>query len=116
MDEFDGILAQAAAAVAHQYFFLPVDGPEPVYRERVYCYELYHQMRARWPNEEECRYSLNGEVDKRSHPYLGEGAPKPDFLVHEPGTSNNYAVIEVKKPGANAQDIRNDIAKMLTFR
>ncbi len=114
MDELDGILAEAAAAVAHRYFFLPVDGTEPVYRERVYCYELYHQMRTRWPKN--CPYSLNGEVDKRNHPYLGEGARKPDFLVHVPGTGDNDAAIEVKGPGATAVGIRKDIGTLLTFR
>jgi hypothetical protein len=76
--------------------------------------QLYHQMRTRWP--ETCPYSVNGEVDKRNHPYLGEGAPKPDFLVHVPGTGDNDAAIEVKGPGAAAVGIRKDIGTLLTFR
>ena len=43
-------LTAATAAVGSEYFLLPVaraDGGEPLllYRERVYSYELYHQLR-----------------------------------------------------------------------
>ena len=115
MDEFDEIVAHAAAALAPEYFRLPVDGAGAVYRERVYCYELYHQMHVRWP--EDCPYFLNGEVDKQQHPYFGDGGyPKPDFLVHVPGTGNNYAAIEVKPPGATNSDMRKDIGTLLRFR
>jgi len=96
MDEFDGILRQATASIAPEYFRLPVVGGAVVFRERVYCYELYHQLRLLWPKD--CGFRLNGEVDKRSHPYFAENgwAPKPDFLIHAPGSNNNYLVIEVK--------------------
>ena len=66
MDGFDNVLAGAAAALAPEYFLLPVHRANPVYRERVYCYELYHQMRCRWP--ERCAFILNGELDKQQHP------------------------------------------------
>lgn len=49
MQHFDLILSQAAAAIEEEYFALPVDGTEPVFKERVYCYELYHPMRELWP-------------------------------------------------------------------
>ena len=115
MDQFDDVLTAATAALAPGYFRLPVHGTGPVFRERVYCYELYHQMRRRWPRK--CNFVLNGEVDKQRHPYfLDHRHPKPDFLVHVPGTGENYAVIEVKPPGADADEIRNDISKLAQFR
>lgn len=115
MDEFTNILRQATASIEQEYFRLPIDGGDPVYRERVYCYELYHQIRALWPKETE--YFLNGEVDKGGHPYFEEkGSPKPDFIVHVPGTNENYAAIEVKIGGAPAKDIRKDVDTLLTFR
>lgn len=48
------------------YFQLPITGKEePIYRERVYCYELYHQLRCMLGD---CfPYKLNGEVDKSGH-------------------------------------------------
>src|SRR6266568_1457380 len=101
MDELSDLLGTATAAVAPEYFRLPIHGADPVYRERVYCYELYHQMRLRWPPGSP--YRLNGEVDKRSHPYFADGgSPKPDLLVHEPGTGRNHAVFEVKSINGSA--------------
>ena len=44
MEELDLVIQEATAAIDAMYFQLPVDGGDPVYRERVYCYELYHQM------------------------------------------------------------------------
>ena len=49
MKQLTRILEEATASIASAYFRLPIDGGGPVYRERVYCYELYHQMRLRWP-------------------------------------------------------------------
>lgn len=55
-------------------------GGEPLIqsRERVYAYELYRQLRSRWPAWE---YSLGEEVDKQGHPIARgedlEGAKPP---------------------------------------
>lgn len=65
MQEVTQILGDATAAIASDFFLLPIHGGTSVYRERVYCYELYHQMRRLWPPD--CPYRLNGEVDKRAH-------------------------------------------------
>jgi len=108
---------QAAARIAPEYFLMPIHNADARYRECVYCYELYHQLRRQWqPN---CPYFLNGEVDKGGHPYFPHDrrAPKPDFVVHIPGTNHNYAVIEVKsREVANEDNIRTDIAKLVRFR
>jgi hypothetical protein len=75
----EGLLC-ASSQVGDEYFQLPVAGKEePEYRERVYCYELYHLWRCHWPKG--FRFSLCGEVDKKGHP-LVRGEPKPDYLVH----------------------------------
>lgn len=113
MEEFTKIFQAATAAIEQKYFLLPIHGLDPTYRERVYCYELYHQMRLLWPNS---RYTLNGEVDKRSHPYFADGsAPKPDFIVHVPGDGDNYAVLEVKPSHAAADGILKDIETLTRF-
>jgi hypothetical protein len=44
MDELSQVLAEATQAIEPGYFRLAIDGGDPVYRERVYCYELYHQI------------------------------------------------------------------------
>src|ERR1700685_2056549 len=72
MEQFTQILRDTTAAIPPEYFLLPIHGGDPVYRERVYCYEFYHQMRRLWPADSLDR--LNGEVDKRSHPYFQDGA------------------------------------------
>jgi hypothetical protein len=104
MDGFDDIFREATANISREYFLLPVVWSPSIYRERVYCYELYHQLRRHWP-EETTPYRLNGEIDKRGHPYFTEDdwSPKPDLLVPVPGSHNNYAVIEVK----TADNLRN---------
>lgn len=115
MQEFTTILQEATAAIDYQYFALPIHGSDPVYRERVYCYELYHQMRLRWP--EACPLFLNGEVDKQKHPYFADGGyPKPDLLVHVPGHGNNYAAIEVKSHNPRKDDIVKDVNTLNLFR
>ena len=74
-------------------------------RERVYCYELYHQMRCLQEglyNQNGQDYKLgeciviNGEIDKRNHPIIVQGF-NPDFVIHKQGyTTDNLCVIEVK--------------------
>jgi hypothetical protein len=125
---FRGLLAEATAAIGREYFLLPVanvEGREPIeqYRERVYAYELYHQLRSRWPGE--WPYSLGGEVDKRGHPVI-RGAhldnAKPDLLVHVPGgMEQNLVALEIKPlrpdgyPGEQ-EDLVRDIQKLIAFR
>ena len=62
--------------------------------------------------------SSNGEVDKNAHPYFvhDRGTPKPDFIVHVPGSGNNYAVIEVKSAMVDGEGIRDGIEKLVQFR
>jgi hypothetical protein len=119
MDQFDQIFAEATRRIESPYMQLPIDGQEePIYRERVYCYELYHRLRCQWPPEG--RYSLAGEVDKSGHPLIrGNGLDrvKPDLLVHEPGDmGGNYAVIEVKPVVATDGGLLKDIRTLSAFR
>lgn len=117
MQELSTVIKNATKAIEGGYFYLNIDGGDPVYRERVYCYELYHQMRLYWPKN--CEYYLNGEVDKAAHPILqtlGVNQAKPDLLVHRPGyMSGNHAIIEVKKSDARRKDIRTDLEKLDIF-
>jgi len=116
MNKLTEILHEATAGVEAMYFHLNVDGGDPIFRERVYCYELYHQMRKNWPAD--YQYSLNGELDKRAHPILreiGADQAKPDLLVHTPGNmAGNYAIIEVKH-STSANGIRKDLKTLDLF-
>jgi len=123
------LLAAATAAIQPDYFLLPVadgQGGQPIYqyRERVYAYELYHQLRVRWPDD--WPYSLGGEVDKHGHPVVrGEflDDTKPDLLVHVPGRMDpdlNLAVLEIKPlridaHNAEQEALRHDLQKLIAF-
>lgn len=117
MEELSQILGAATSSIEHGHFRLNIQGGSPVYRERVYCYELYHQMRSRWPAN--TPYYLNGEIDKAAHPILSQlGADrfKPDLLVHQPGyMTGNHAIIEVKTSHAPANGIRKDLETLSLF-
>lgn len=107
-------LIEAAALVSAEYFQLPVAGKEePEYRERVYCYELYHNWRRLWPAQSE--FSLSGEVDKQGHQLIRSLA-KPDFLVHVPGQMRNLLVMEVKARNASPTRLADDLKKLIAFR
>jgi hypothetical protein len=122
---FRRLLVAATAAIDSAYFLLPVadvdGGSVEQYRERVYAYELYHQLRARWPR---WPYSLGGEVDKRGHTIV-RGGPldnaKPDLLVHIPGQMTNLVVVEIKslKPRVSRDEkeaLGWDVQKLIAFR
>jgi len=107
-------LVCASSQIEQEYMQLPVAGQEdPQYRERVYCYELYHCWRCHWPSR--FPYSLSGEIDKTGHPII-RGGPKPDFLVHVPGRMKNLLAMEVKPPNAAIDRMVDDLVKLTTFR
>lgn len=112
MEELSNILQRATTSIGKMYFYLTIDGGDAVFRERVYCYELYHQMRKIWPVNS--KFVLNGELDKAAHPILsklGADHAKPDLLIHTPGDmKGNYAIIEVKHAisrGGVIKDLEN---------
>jgi len=115
---FDQLVAAATKAIGRKYFAVPVVGGLQVFRERVYCYELYHQMRCIWPNDS--HLVLHGELAKNGHPQMVElvgGITIPDFLVHDAGSmDNNYAVIEVKcATSLTPNEIRKDLRKLHAY-
>ncbi len=118
MDELTEIIKRATAGIDYGYFHLRIDGSCPVYRERVYCYEFYHQMRLLWPKDTE--FFLNGENDKSGHSILrtlGADRVKPDLLVHRPGDmSGNHAIIEVKSSDATLSGIKKDLQNLALFK
>ncbi|MCY0899401.1 MAG: hypothetical protein OWU33_10790 [Firmicutes bacterium] len=123
---FIDALKQASSQIGEVYFHpkVAVPGKSPyrlrLWRERVYCYELYHQLRVSLAAKEitsgMAPYFIFGEMDKAGHPALKgtRFAPKPDFIFHHPGksgSSNNVAVVEVKT--ILASDNRRVLCKSL---
>lgn len=116
---FISCFEEATANVGQDYILLPIaTSPLPVYRERVYCYELYHQLRL--SAGDNFGYSFGGEVDKTGHPLMrGRDLTnaKPDLLVHKPGDmGGNLVVIEVKPVAARRSAIRKDLRTLTAFR
>ncbi|HTV57858.1 MAG TPA: methionyl-tRNA formyltransferase-like protein [Verrucomicrobiae bacterium] len=113
---FERMLADASACIGPEYFQLPVADGDAVYRERVYCYELYHQLRCLWDG---FPFSLAGEIDKGGHPHFQDGPyarAKPDLLVHVPGSMDgNLACIEVKPSGRPVAEFAADLRKLTWF-
>jgi hypothetical protein len=112
----DGLL-YATSRIKPHYFQLPIAGQEePSYRERVYCYELYHQLRSILTDD--FSYVLNGEVDKHGHPLLRDeiGPRKPDFTVHFPrDMTRNLVTIEVKPITATRAEFQEAVQSLRTF-
>ena len=71
-------LLEATEKIQGKYFQLPVAQEQGfVFRERAYCYELYHQIRQVLP--EDYPYILSGEVNNAGHlkiaPHCGSIIP-----------------------------------------
>jgi len=93
---FVGMLQKATAKVESRYFsVLVADAKKPSLRERVYCYELYHQLRKIRKGR---TLTLMGEMDKAGHLSLvGFKRPVPDMILHLPGKHDlNQAALEVE--------------------
>ena len=116
MEKLTEIIEEATARVGEEYFRLKIDGGDSIYRERVYCYELYHQMRCWWPTN--TPFLVQGEVDKSRHPMFPPELWKiPDFLIHTPGEmKGNYTIIEVKHSKAKNENIKDDLEKLSLFQ
>jgi hypothetical protein len=101
------VIEQALMNVGDGYFRVITSySPNGIVRERVFCYELYHQLRLAM--KDSALLSLCGEIDKRGHMGFEEGDRKnPDFILHNAGNfQNNELIIEVK-----GKLIKNQIIK-----
>lgn len=112
---FRMLLNEALGRILWLYFQTPVAGStDEVFRERLFSYELYHQLRnvcddAGFP------YWLGGELDKGRHPYI-RGNLKPDLVVHEPGDmDSNLCVIEIKPVLGRVAGFTKDISTLRQF-
>jgi hypothetical protein len=115
INRFLELMAEATARIPGHYFQLPVVGKEdPIYRERVYSYELYHQLRTLLQAEDRlAHYALSGEIDKGKHPIIRRCAP--DLVLHDPGRMDNLVVVEVKPINAALDGIGKDLDSLAYF-
>jgi hypothetical protein len=111
------LLRSSLLAIEPEYFILATTyEPSGIVRERVFCYELYHQIRLLMTTNH--TLSLNGEIDKRGHlDFDPEDRKNPDFVFHIPGThQGNTLVIEVKGHlNSSEAEVKSDFMTLLTF-
>ncbi len=114
IDDFLHNLFNACKNIRQEYYEIEVYNLEkPVYRERVYCYELYHQLRLLLGDNNP--YVLHGELDKSGHPVI-HGRDKPDFLFHVPGDMLNFLIMEVKPIDVSSEKLGRDLDKIKRFQ
>jgi len=116
-DYFYRIFLESMVKIDPTYFELERYKDVPAIRERIYCYELYHQLRVSL--KDDSKYKLHGEIDKSGHDWItqlfGGKCPNPDFVVHVPGDTDNLVVIEVKRSKSHIREIKDTISKLSTF-
>lgn len=114
---FQSCLKKACSNIEEKYLKLKVAlSANLILRERVYCYELYHQLRICL--RDDFPYMLAGEVDKAGHSVIAKhnGRKIPDFIVHKPGSMrDNLVIIEVKSIKNNRRKIEKDFETIKNF-
>ena len=86
------------------------------YLERPFAYEFYHQLR-KLIDGGEVNFGgsiIQAEVAKKYQRCFKNGKI-PDFIIHVPNTSNNFAVIEFKL-ATNLDKIKDDFDKLAEFK
>lgn len=110
------LVTQAVNNVNNSYFkLLTTYNQRGIVRERMFCYELYHQMRCLGVTSND--KILHGEIDKRGHcDFLKDDRLNPDFVLHQPGSfDQNSLVIEVKGKLGRIDGLRKDFKTLLKF-
>jgi hypothetical protein len=118
---FREALDTAIVELGRPYFQVRRHAMEAEWRERAYCYELYHLLRCHLPAG--FPFTLHGEIDKAGHEEITRHfgrrqRPNPDFVVHVPGEfgrAANLAVIEVKRSDADIKLVQEDLWKIRKF-
>jgi hypothetical protein len=117
---FEEYLTYAFKNLSGEYMLLPTFGERPEQRERVYCYELYHQFRCAMTLAGQTQFMMNGEVDKRGHREMRRIMTNsdliPDLLYHTPGDMRgNLVIVEVKTIRGDFDGFRKDLETLTGF-
>ncbi|MEV0567945.1 hypothetical protein [Dactylosporangium sp. NPDC050588] len=124
---FRQLLDRAARRVKDPWFLLPysshgVTETQTAYRERVYCYELYHQIRVLSESVGKAagspHFVASGELNKSGlHSVIEKGNHQPDLVWHVPGDPyGNAVVVEIKSlPGFVKYGPRKDLETLSAF-
>lgn len=118
MDKYIELLLEATRNVSKEYFKVHPDARKSIEKhyERIFCYELYHQMRCiQEKNSDLQEFTIHGELVKTAYED-NYGGGMPDFIVHVPGKQKNHIVVEVKTAsGFTAEPILEDFKKLSLY-
>ena len=120
VESFIQLIRDALENVGDEYYKLTTTYRTlGVVRERIFCYELYHQMRLIQSTRGLTDIQIHGEIDKSGHVGFVRNARKnPDFVFHVPGMmEGNAIVVEVKGKleGTYQDGICKDIGTLSKF-
>ncbi len=113
-EEIVSLICDSMGKVGKAYINVSVyNEPTSIRRERIYCYELYHQMRKEY--DKRIRRSslwkklcINAEADKSGIRNYALGI-NPDFIIHQQGTiALNVCTVEVKVRMNSSAGIKKD--------
>lgn len=111
------LLKESLKKIEKKYYLIDTasKSANPITRERVFCYELYHQARCiQMKTKKDNIFIINGEPDKKGHTKFE--SENPDLIFHNcKSMDENYLVIEVKCPFAGKNLVNNDVEKLLNF-
>lgn len=86
-----------------------------IIRERVFCYELYHQIR-NIVGEKDNLFRIHGEPDKRGHlKFDVEDRRNPDFIFHAPSSMNHNLIVLEVKGKYSTRDVCKDLDTLNIF-
>ncbi len=108
--DIEGLLKCATKGIAAEWFSITNSDERNKFKERVYCYELYHQLRLL-----DCGNELlwQCEVDKSRRPEFKR--EKPDFILHVPNSEVNHLVMEVKTSESDSRGWKKDVETLIRF-
>lgn len=113
MELYLELVKKALQNVESSYFELLTMGkPSVRVRERVFCYELYHQMRLL---KFDGSVMLHAEIDKRGSPPFEDNPANPDFVFHVPGQMENNTLVMEVKGSLDIDGVCKDFQTLLDF-
>ena len=120
VESFIQLIRDALENVGDEYYKLTTTYRTlGVVRERIFCYELYHQMRLIQSARGLTDVQIHGEIDKSGHVAFDSNARKnPDFVFHDPSMmKGNAIVVEVKGKieGTYQEGVYKDIVTLSKF-
>ena len=111
------LLTKAVACVDNEYIDIYTKRDEVEFikhYERIFCYELYHQIRRLQKKLNLNDYVIWGEPLKSYFKYIKDGK-MPDFLFHKPRTYDNLIIAEVKMENSLDSGVDDDFEKIENY-